>query len=60
MQLFSDIDATLAEIRRVIKDFGTLAVMTYVKEGVWKEQEHQEYLKKWDITSSKWRKLKIF
>lgn len=49
MQLFSDIDATLAEIRRVIKDCGTLAVMTYVKEGVWREQEHQKYLEKLDI-----------
>lgn len=49
MQLFSDIGATLAEIRRVIKDCGTLAVMTYVKEGVWKEPEHQEYLEKLDI-----------
>ncbi|UTB31957.1 MAG: hypothetical protein NKF70_10690 [Methanobacterium sp. ERen5] len=39
MQLFSDNDAILAEIRRVINDRGTLAVMTYVKDGVWKEQE---------------------
>ncbi len=49
MQLFGDIGATLAEIRRVIKDFGTFAVMTYVKEGVWKEQEGQEYLENLDI-----------
>jgi ubiquinone/menaquinone biosynthesis C-methylase UbiE len=60
MQLFSDIGATLAEIRRVIKDCGTLAVMTYVKEGVWKEPEHQEYLEKLDIHFFEWRRLKIF
>lgn len=49
MQLFRDIDATLVEIKRVMKERGTLAVMTYVKEGVWKEEEHQEYLEKLDI-----------
>lgn len=49
MQLFRNIDLTLAEIKRVLKERGTLAVMTYVKEGVWKEKEHQEYLEKLDI-----------
>lgn len=49
MQLFRDIDQTLAEIKRVMKDCGTLAVMTYVKEGVWKDEEHQRYLEELDI-----------
>jgi len=49
MQLFSDIDVTLAEIKRVIKDCGTLAAMTYIKEGIWKDLEHQKYLEKLDI-----------
>jgi hypothetical protein len=49
MQLFSNIGATLVEIRRLIKDCGTLVVMTYVEEGVWKELEHQKYLGKLDI-----------
>jgi hypothetical protein len=49
MQLFSDIDGILIEIKRVMKDSSTLAVMTYVKDGVWKEKEHQEYLEKLDI-----------
>ena len=49
MQLFRNIDETLAEIKRVIKDCGTLAAMTYIKEGVWKDVEHQRYLEKLDI-----------
>jgi len=49
MQLFKDMDVILAEIKRVMKDCGTLAVMTYVKEGVWKGEEHQNYLEKLDI-----------
>jgi ubiquinone/menaquinone biosynthesis C-methylase UbiE len=49
MQLFSDTDEIVTEIKRVMKDSATLVVMTYVKEGVWKEKEHQEYLEKVDI-----------
>lgn len=49
MQLFSDIGVTLAEIKRVMKDCGTLAVLTYVKEGIWKDEKHQNYLEKLDI-----------
>ena len=43
-----------------MKDSSTLAVMTYVKEGVWKEKEHQEYLEKLDIHSLKWKRLKNY
>lgn len=49
MQLFSDVDVILAEIKRVIKDYCKLVVMTHVKEGVWKGEEHQNYLEKLDI-----------
>jgi ubiquinone/menaquinone biosynthesis C-methylase UbiE len=49
LQLFKNIDQTLAEIKRVMKDCGILAVMTYVKRGVWRDEKHQEYLEKLDI-----------
>lgn len=49
MQLFNDINNAIKEMNRVIKDGGRLAVLTYVKEGAWKDKAHQEYLENLDI-----------